>query len=76
MTKISISMTDTVRRLREVGFSVSNANFPALVDAGVLPFVRVIKVSPRTGRRTYCVLRKDMEDWIKAQTLPGKEAAE
>lgn len=68
MSDIRITMVDTIRRLREVGFRVSNATFPAMVDSGVLPFAKVVQVSPRTGRRTYCILRKDLEDWIKDQT--------
>ncbi len=66
---INISMTETVQILRDNGFSISNANFPALVDSGLLPFVHVIKES-RTGRRTYYILRRDLGDWIKAQTCP------
>lgn len=66
---INISMTETVQILRNNGFSISNANFPALVDSGLLPFVHVIKES-RTGRRTYYILRRDLGDWIKAQTQP------
>ena len=66
---INISMTETVKILRDSGFSISNANFPALVDSGLLPFVHVIKES-RTGRRTYYILRRDLGDWIKAQTQP------
>lgn len=65
---INISMTETVRILRDNGFSISNANFPALVDSGLLPFVHVIKES-RTGRRTYYILRRDLGDWIKSQTV-------
>ena len=66
---INISMTETVKILRDSGFSISNANFPALVDSGLLPFVHIIKES-RTGRRTYYILRRDLGDWIKAQTQP------
>lgn len=66
---INVSMTETVKILRDSGFSISNANFPALVDSGLLPFVHIIKES-RTGRRTYYILRRDLGDWIKAQTLP------
>lgn len=66
---INVSMTETVKILRDSGFSISNANFPALVDSGLLPFVHVIKES-RTGRRTYYILRRDLGDWIKAQTCP------
>lgn len=66
---INISMTETVQILRDNGFSISNANFPALVDSGLLPFVHVIKES-RTGRRTYYILRRDLGDWIKSQTQP------
>ena len=66
---INVSMTETVKILRDSGFSISNANFPALVDSGLLPFVHIIKES-RTGRRTSYILRRDLGDWIKAQTLP------
>ena len=66
---INISMTETVKILRDSGFSISNANFPALVDSGLLPFVHIINES-RTGRRTYYILRLDLMNWIKAQTQP------
>lgn len=66
---INVSMTETVKILRDSGFSISNANFPTLVDSGLLPCVHIIKES-RTGRRTYYILRRDLMNWIKAQTLP------
>lgn len=66
---INVSMTETVKILRDSGFSISNANFPALVDSGLLPFAHIIKES-RTGRRTYYILRRDLGDWIKSQTQP------
>lgn len=72
---INISMTETVRILRDNGFSISNANFPALVDSGLFPFVHVIKES-RTGRRTYYILRRDLGDWIKSQTVTEQRKEE
>lgn len=72
---INISMTETVWILRDNGFSISNANFPALVDSGLLPFVHVIKES-RTGRRTYYILRRDLGDWIKSQTVTEQRKEE
>ena len=66
---INISMSETIKILRDNGFSITNANFPALVYSGLLPFAHVVGES-RTGRRTYYILRKDLMDWIKAQTCP------
>lgn len=63
----NVTMTETIKILRENRFLISNENFPKLVDMGVLPFVKVLR-APGSSKNTYWILRKDLMQWIQEQT--------
>lgn len=62
----NVTMTETVKILRENRFIVSNANFPKLVELGVFPFVKVLR-TPGSSKTIYWILRKDLMQWIQEQ---------
>lgn len=72
---VNLSMTETIRILRDNGFFISNANFPKLVDMGLLPFAQILR-TPGSCKRTYWILRKDLLDWIQEQTVTEQRKEE
>ena len=64
---INVTLTETVRILRENGCCISNENFPKLVEMGAFPFVKMLR-SPGSSKATYWILRKDLMQWIQEQS--------
>lgn len=64
MGKEHMNVNEVMNDMREHGLRMSPEKFNLMVDAGMLPFVKVLRISPN-GRRTQVILRKDYEDWRK-----------
>lgn len=64
MGKEHMNVNEVMNDMREHGLRMSPGKFNLMVDAGMLPFVKVLRISPN-GRRTQVILRKDYEDWRK-----------
>lgn len=72
---VNVSMTETIRILRDNGVFITNANFPTLVGMGLFPFVNVLH-TPGSCKNTYWILRKDLMDWIQKQTVTEQRKEE
>lgn len=66
MDKISMTVNDVLADMRRHGLRMSPKKFNLMVDAGLLPFVKVLSTSP-AGRRTQVIFRRDYETWRNQQ---------
>lgn len=64
MNRVHMNVNEVMEDMREHGFPISPKKFNQMVDAGLLPFVNILRISPN-GRRTQIILRKDYESWRK-----------
>lgn len=66
MERFHMNVNEVMEDMRRHGFRISPKKFNQMVDAGLLPFVKILSVSPG-GRRTQLILRRDYETWCKEQ---------
>ena len=66
MKKINMTVNEVLADMRQNGWKMSPRKFNMMVDAGLLPFVKVLKVNDG-GRRNQVIFRKDYENWKKEQ---------
>lgn len=64
--KAHMNVNEVMADMRQHGFPISPKKFNRMVDAGMLPFVKILAVSPG-GRRTQLILRRDYEQWRKTE---------
>ena len=63
--RITISVDEAVRRLREAGMRIAPKRLIAEIEAGgIWPFGRIVSTGPN-GRRTVEILRRQFEDWLR-----------
>lgn len=62
MEKFHMNVNEVMADMRQHGMRMSPKKFNLMVDAGLLPFVQVLAVSPG-GRRTQIIPRKEYESW-------------
>lgn len=62
MNRLQMNVNEVMADMRHHGLRISPKKFNMMVDAGLLPFVRVLSISPG-GRRTQVIFRKDYESW-------------
>lgn len=64
MDRLHMNVNEVMADMRNYGFRISPKKFNQMVDSGLLPFVKILSISPN-GRRTQIILRRDYESWRK-----------
>lgn len=62
MDKLQMNVNEVMADMRQHGMPMSPRKFNLMVDAGYLPFVKLLQVSAG-GRRTQVIFRRDYEAW-------------
>ena len=62
MNKLEMTVNEVINDMRNHGLRMSQKKFNIMVDSGILPFVKVLYVSPN-GRRTQVIFRREYEAW-------------
>ena len=65
MDKLTMTVNETLDDMRRNGIRMSPKKFNFMVDAGLLPFVKVVSVSTG-GRRTQVIMRPEYKNWLKS----------
>lgn len=63
MQKITCTVQETAKILRQHGFPCCATNLSKQIAEGIYPFGRVIREGP-SGRKTIQIFRRDLMDWI------------
>ena len=70
--KLTMTIMDVYRAMREAGISSSPTRISAGIASGAYPFGKVVATG-ETGRRTVEIYRVDFEAWLATKT-PGVAA--
>jgi hypothetical protein len=62
MDKINMNVKEVMADMRQNGMKISQKKFNLMVDAGLLPFVKVLAIG-ECGKRTQVIRRRDYEAW-------------
>jgi hypothetical protein len=66
-TKLTMTIMDVYRAMRDAGISSSPARISAGIASGAYPFGKVIATG-ETGRRTVEIYRVDFDAWLATKT--------
>lgn len=65
MDKLTMTVNETIDDMRRNGIRMSPKKFNCMVDSGVFPFVKIVRVSAN-GRRTQFIMRQEYQNWLKS----------
>lgn len=65
MDKLTMTVNEVLGDMRQNGIRMSPKKFNFMTDEGMLPFVKVIRVS-EGGRRTLVIMRREYQTWLKS----------
>lgn len=60
-----MTVNETIDDMRRNGIRMSPKKFNCMVDSGVFPFVKIVRVSAN-GRRTQFIMRQEYQNWLKS----------
>ncbi len=65
MDKLTMTVNETMDDMRRNGIRMSPKKFNFMVDSGMFPFVKIVRVNT-TGRRTQLIMRQEYQNWLKS----------
>ena len=65
MDKLTMTVNEVLSDMRKNGIRMSPKKFNFMVDSGMFPFVKLVRITTH-GRRTQVIMRQEYQTWLKS----------